>query len=287
MLLEKYDARYAHAHGAVVRYAAALLSQTPGASRPVTWSARPKEAPGAARKVPRACVDARADEKLRKGRSYQKLCVHAERDGARRGLAVDALAGASTVDQLFALVDDVGLLSPESRAEFKLKVLAARDAGDAVQMRRLEVMRTLVEGDPQSAGKALFERVRSNALAGKPHGLAVHELGCEHTAVVLGNNTVARAMFTAGPLEPAWYARAGMWLAATFAPGATELGSELMSETRRTAQYKGLESPGTGYALVQLLAILDDASARGEAYAFVRSATLSAVELLLVAKHAP
>ena len=291
-LLEQYDARYAPAHAAVVRYAAALLSQEPGQAklRSVQWKERPNEAPGKSGKVPKACVDARGDKTLRKGRTYQKLCVRAERDGARRGLAVDALAGASSVDELFALIDDVGLLPPESRAKFKQKVLALNPKPkerDAAQMRRLEVMRALEGAEAQSAGTALFESAKANALAGKPHGLAVHELGCEHTAVVLGNNTVARAMFTAGPLEPAWYARAGMWLAATFAPGATELGSELMSETRRTAQYKGLESPGTGYALVQLLAILDDASARGEAYAFVRSATLSAVELLLVAKHAP
>lgn len=292
-LLEKYDARYAPAHAAVVRYAAALLSQEPGPEttlRSVQWKDRPKEAPGKSTKVPRACVDARGDETLRKGRTYQKLCVRAERDGARRGLAVDALAAASSVDQLFALIDDVGLLPPESRGKFKQKVLALNPKpkeGDAQQMRRLEVMRALEGAEAQSAGKALFERAKTNALAGKPHGLAVHELGCEHTAVVLGNNTVARAMFTPGPLEPAWLERAATWLAATVAPGATELVSELAAETRRTAQYQGLESPGTGYALVQLLAILDDASARGEAHAFVRSATLSAVELLLVAKHAP
>jgi hypothetical protein len=290
-LLQKYDARYARAHGAVMRYAAALLEQPPEAAQLVSvkWSQEPSVSPPPQpvtqpkRKVSKACATARGDPRLRRGMNYNRTCANSEREGTRRGYAVASLNSATSIDQLFALIDHVELFPPKALAEFTNKVAAA-PSENAAQMRRLEVLCTRLGLKAQSAGRALYAHVESNALLGKPHGLAVHELGCEHTVVKLGHATVRRTLFTPGPLDPGWLRRAGSWLASTLAPGATELASALLAETRATAQYKGLESPGTGYALVQLLAVLDDVSARvvaDEGYAFVRSATLAAVKQLL------
>jgi hypothetical protein len=282
-MLEQYDRRYAPALGAVARYAARLLGQTDnGAVDGLLAKMRaPKAAPkrdAEPRRALRTCVDARADARLRTG-AYWRWCTQSEREAARRGAAVEGVRAAGTVEQLFAILDDVELLPKPNREEYQRKVESAV-AVEAAQLRRIEVMRTRLSLHAESAGPALFEHISANANAGKPHGLAVHELGCEHTVVLVGRTAAHRTLFTPGALDASLRKRAGQWLAATFAPGAAELATALLAETGRSVQYAGREPPGVGYALSVLLPVLDDASPRAD-HAFVRDATLEAVRELL------
>jgi hypothetical protein len=318
--LAPYDATYALAYTNVLRYMAALLDQndagrvndeiaavvaklTP-AAKPTDPAAVAAPATPAQRKAPSVCRAALEKPELRKGANYTKECAPFTDQSNRRGRAAQILTNQKVgVDELFAIFADIELLEETDQERYALLKArvealangaakgAAKPAAKGTKMnartlRRLEVLCTRLGLSAQSANAALLAQITANAKAKKPHGLAVDELGCEHTVVRVGADSYMPSMYTPGALPEWWVKRWGAWFAqraaATLTPSLAAAGaavSELRAETTATVQYKGRESPGTGYVLVQLLAILDDATARD--YAEVKAITLAAIASVL------
>jgi hypothetical protein len=271
---------------------------------PATPAAVAAPATPAQRKAPSVCVAALTNPELRKGNNYTRICGPFTDTSNRRGRAADKLKNPKVgVDELFAIFADIELLKEKEpklyeKLENRVKALAngaakggAKPAAkgtkmDARTLRRLEVLCTRLGLPAQSASAALLAQITANAEANKPHGLAVDELGCEHTVVRVGAGSYMPSMYTPGPLPEWWVKRWGAWFAQraaeTLTPRLAAAGaavSELQAQTTAAVQYKGLESPGTGYVLVKLLAILDDATARE--YAEVKATTLAAIASVL------
>jgi hypothetical protein len=241
------------------------------------------------------CAAALTNPELRKGANYTKECGPFTDQANRRGRAADKLTNPKRgVNDLFAIFADIELLEEtdqERYALLKARVEALASAAESTKMnartlRRLEVLCTRLGLPAQSASAALLAQITANAEANKPHGLAVDELGCEHTVVRVGAGSYMPSMYTPGPLPEWWVKRWGAWFAQraaeTLTPRLAAAGaavSELQAQTTAAVQYKGLESPGTGYVLVKLLAILDDATARE--YAEVKATTLAAIASVL------
>lgn len=295
-MLAKYDATYARALETVLRYMAALLGQTPTEAeikgvvgklgKPVAVGA----APAAPTKHPAECALAIRNPEIKVGRNYRASCAQYERDARRRGHATRTVASSPGVDALFGIYDDIHLLDAK-RLESLVESLKGRvkleKIKDARTLRRLEVLCTRLGIEAPSANGALLEQIATNANQGKPHGLAVHELGCEHTVLRVGDGSFVPSMYTPGALAPGWVSRWGTWLfsglaaraAETLAPGALAAATQLREDTTATRQYKGREEPGTAYVLLKLLELLDYATARG--FDEVKEATLEAVRSLL------
>ena len=324
--LAPYDATYALAYTTVLRYMAALLEQldpqdaggvdkeiaavvaklkpakpTDPAAKPTAPAAKPTApATPAQRKPPKVCAEALKNPKLRQGDNYTKECGPFTDESNRRGRAARKLTNPKLgVDELFAIFADIELLKETDQGRYALlkarvealakgaaKPAAKGTKTDARTLRRLEVLCTRLGLPAQSANAALLAQITANAQAKEPHGLAVDELGCEHTVVRVGAGSYMPSMYTPGPLPEWWVTRWGKWFAqraaATITPTLAAAGaavSALRAQTTATVQYKGLESPGTGYVLVQLLKILDDATARE--YAEVKAMTLAAIASVL------
>jgi hypothetical protein len=306
--LAPYDATYALAYTTVLRYMAALLEQLDqndalgrvndeiaavvAKLKPAAEPTDPAAvAAPAQRKAPRVCAEALKNPELRKGKNFTTYCGAFFHQSNRRGHAADKLTNPKRgVNDLFAIFADIELLKEtdqERYALLKARVEALASAAKGTKMnartlRRLEVLCTRLGLPAQSANAALLAQITANAEANKPHGLAVDELGCEHTVVRVGAGSYMPSMYTPGPLPQWWVKRWGAWFAqraaATLTPRLAAAGaavSELQAQTTAAVQYKGLESPGTGYVLVKLLAILDDATARE--YAEVKAMTLAAI----------
>ena len=309
--LAPYDKTYAPAYTTVLRYMAALLEQLDpkgagGVDKEIAavvaklkLAAEPTApaavATPAQRKAPSVCAEALKNPELRKGKNFTTYCGAFFHQSNRRGHAADKLTNPKRgVNDLFAIFADIELLKEtdqERYALLKARVEALASAAKGTKMnartlRRLEVLCTRLGLPAQSANAALLAQITANAEANKPHGLAVDELGCAHTVVRVGAGSYMPSMYTPGPLPEWWVKRWGKWLAqraaATLTPSLAAAGaavSELQAQTTAAVQYKGLESPGTGYVLMKLLAILDDATARE--YAEVKAMTLAAIASVL------
>jgi hypothetical protein len=313
--LAPYDATYALAYTTVLRYMAALLEQLDPqdalgrvndeiaavvaklkpAAEPTAPAAVAAPATPAQRKAPSVCAEALKNPELRKGKNFTTYCGAFFHQSNRRGHAADKLTNPKVgVSDLFAIFADIELLKETDQERYALlkarvEALASAAKGtkmDARTLRRLEVLCTRLGLPAQSASAALLAQITANAEANKPHGLAVDELGCEHTVVRVGAGSYMPSMYTPGPLPEWWVKRWGKWFAQraaeTLTPRLAAAGaavSELQAQTTAAVQYKGLESPGTGYVLVKLLAILDDATARE--YAEVKATTLAAIASVL------
>jgi hypothetical protein len=271
---------------------------------PATPAAVAAPATPAQRKAPSVCAEALKNPELRKGKNVTTYCGAFFHQSNRRGHAADKLTNPKRgVNDLFAIFADIELLKETDQERYALlkarvealangaakgaaKPAAESTKTDARTLRRLEVMCTRLGLPAQSANAALLAQITANAEANKPHGLPVDELGCEHTVVRVGAGSYMPSMYTPGPLPEWWVKRWGAWFAqraaATLTPRLAAAGaavSELQAQTTATVQYKGLESPGTGYVLVKLLAILDDATARE--YTEVKAITLAAIRGIL------
>ena len=310
-MLAKYDATYARALETVLRYMAALLGQTPTEAEikgVVGKLGKPVAvAPAAPTKHPAECALVIKNPEINVGRNYRANCAQYERDARRRRHAASTVDSSPGVDALFDIFDDIHLLDAERLKTLRTslkghveKLLEGpppkekrRKVPDARTLRRLEVLCTRLGLEAPSANSALLSQITTNADNGKPHGLAVHELGCEHTVLRVGDGSFVPSMYTPGALAPGWVSRWSTWLfsglaaraAETLAPGALAAATQLREDTTATRQYKAREEPGTAYVLLKLLELLDYATARG--FAEVKEATLAAVRSLLASPALP